>query len=169
MRKSIWSFFILFIFLAISISACAPIQALTQTPTVLPNVSLPTLSLGTLPDNVGQALDQAIKNEYCSPTSFTAKSIRMMSQMKGVESGYVEMESTNPLLPFSVMDGGEATLNPVSPSRLKIKGLFDGTDISILNYEEFIIEVTADTDFGSVIVSKGSSIVRENGSWVLKD
>jgi hypothetical protein len=93
----------------------------------------------------------------------------MMSQMKGISSGYVEMETTGPNLPFAVLEGGAPTLNPVSPSHLKIRGQADGTDISILNYEEFIIQVEADTDLGGVIVPMGATLAREDGSWVLID
>ncbi len=79
------------------------------------------------------------------------------------------METTGPNLPFAVLEGSDPTLNPVSPSHLKIRGQADGTDISILNYEEFIIQVEDDTDFGGVIVPKGTSLVRDSGSWVLID
>jgi len=143
-------------------------SASTSAPTSAASIALPTLSLGTLPDDVAQVLDAAIQNEYCDPNSFTAKSLRMMSQMKGGGSGYFEMESTDQHLPFPAMEGGDPTLNPISPSHLKVRGLADGTDISILNYEEFIIQVEADTDFGGVIIPKGDRFVRENGSWVLE-
>ncbi|MBI5932379.1 MAG: hypothetical protein HY867_01625 [Chloroflexi bacterium] len=155
MKKPILPFLLAFVFLMILLSGCAPAPQ--------------TLGVGPLPDNVAKALDAAIQNQYCTPNSFTAKSLRMMSQMKGISSGYVEMETTGPNLPFAVLEGGAPTLNPVSPSYLKIRGQADGTDISILNYEEFIIQVEADTDLGGVIVPKGSTLARDGGSWVLVD
>lgn len=155
MKKSIQSVFLAFVLLMVVLIGCTPAQQ--------------KLGLGPLPDNVAQALDSAIQNQYCTPNSFTAKSLRMMSQMKGIGSGYVEMESTGPNLPFAVLEGGTPTLNPVSPSPLKIRGQADGTDISILNYEEFIIQVEEDTDIGGVIIPKGTSLVRDSGSWVLID
>ena len=155
MKKTIQSGFLVFALLITVLSGCTPARQ--------------KLSLGPLPDNAAKALDSAIQNQYCTPNSFTAKSLRMMSQMKGIVSGYVEMESTGSNLPFAVLEGSDPTLNPVSPSHLKIRGQADGTDISILNYEEFIIQVEEDTDIGGVIVPKGTSLVRDSGSWVLID
>jgi hypothetical protein len=145
--------YLAFILLMVVLSGCTPARQ--------------KLGLGPLPDNVAQALDSAIQNQYCTPNSFTAKSLRMMSQMKGITSGYIEIDSTGPNLPFAILEGSNPTLNPVSPSPLKIRGKTDGTDISILNYEEFIIQVDEDTDFDGVIVPKGTSLVRDHGSWVL--
>jgi hypothetical protein len=155
MKKPIQPLLLAFVLLMVLLSGCASAP--------------PTLGVGPLPDNAAKALDAAIQNQYCSPNSFTAKSLRMMSQMKGISSGYVEMETTGPNLPFAVLEGGAPTLNPVSPSHLKIRGQADGTDISILNYEEFIIQVEADTDLGGVIVPMGATLAREGGSWVLID
>lgn len=165
MKKSTLVIIAIFL-LTVWAGGCTP--ASTSAPISAPPIAFPTLSLGTLPDKVAQVLDAAIQTEYCNPNSFTAKSLRMMSQMKGGGSGYFEMESTDQHLPFHALEGGDPTLNLISPSNLKVRGLADGTDISILNYEEFIIQVEADTDFGSVIIPKGARFVRENGSWVLE-
>ena len=91
MKKPIQSMFLVFVLLMVLLSGCAPARQ--------------TLSLGPLPDNVAKALDSAIQNQYCTLNSFTAKSLRMMSQMKGIGSGYVEMETTGPNLPFAVLEG----------------------------------------------------------------
>jgi hypothetical protein len=153
MKKSIQSVFLVFVLLTVVLSGCAPAHK--------------KLGLGPLPDDVAKILDSAIQNQYCTPNSFTAKSLRMISQMKGIASGYIEIDSTGPNLPFAILEGSNPTLNPVSPSPLKIRGKTDGTDISILNYEEFVIQVEEGTDFDGVIVPKGTSLVRDNGSWVL--
>ena len=129
---------------------------------------LEKLSSGALPGDATSALDAAIQAQYYSPDSFTAKALRMMGKMRGVgSSGYVEMQSTDPGLPFPAVEGGTPTLLPVAPSQLLVGGLADGTDISIQNYEDFVIQVVADTALGSVIIPMGSNLVRQGGAWVV--
>ena len=77
------------------------------------------------------------------------------------------MQSTDTGLPFPAVEGGAPTLLPVAPSQLLVGGLADGTDISILNYEDFVIQVIADTALGSVIIPMGSNLVRQGGAWVV--
>jgi hypothetical protein len=128
---------------------------------------LEKLSSGALPGDAASALDAAIQAQYYSPESFTANALRMMGKMKAAGSGYVEMQSTDTGLPFPAVEGGAPTLLPVAPSQLLVRGLADGTDVSILNYEDFVIQVIADTALGSVIIPMGSNLVRQGGAWVV--
>lgn len=146
----------------------------TATPAIAPTASASPssparqpLTSGTLPDNAARELDAAVQNEYYTPYSFTAKSLRMIGQMKGAGTGYVEVESTDQHLPFSAREGEEPTLLPISPSHLKVRGRGDGTDISILNYEEFGLLVQSATNLGDVVIPRGTYLVRTGGSWVL--
>jgi len=129
------------------------------------------LKPGKLPSEAATALDAAIERAYCSPESFTAKSVRMIARMKGVGSdGYVELSSTGaPGLPFAARDGDHATLRPVAPESVQVRGRGDGTDISIRNYEQFVIETDDDTVLGSFVVAKGSRLHRQDGMWVLSE
>jgi hypothetical protein len=139
----------------------------TGTPVASPSsLARQPLKAGALPDNAARALDAAIQKEYYTPDSFTAKALRMMASMKKIASGYVEMGSSGPLLPFPP-EGGEPAFKPLSPSRLQVRGRADGTDITILNYEEFVLEVERETELGGVTIPQGAILQRMKGSWVL--
>ena len=156
----------------------APLARPPVTPTARPAIAptafaspsspvRPPLTSGALPDNAARELDAAIRNEYTTPDSFTARSLRMMSQMKGAGTGYLEVESTDQYLPFPAREDEQPTLLPVSPSHLKVRGRGDGTEISILNYEEFVLLVQSATGLGDVVIPAGVYLVRAGGSWVL--
>jgi hypothetical protein len=160
MKRASCVIFILFLIMA-PLAGCAgtpgqPANAATQTPALL------ALSPGLLPENAAKALDSAIRDEYCSSSSFTAKSLRMMGSMKGVPaSDYVEIQSTSPGLPLN------DALQLVAPANLTIRGRADGTDISIVNYEEMVFLAGKDTGLGGYLVPEGARLVRENSAWVL--
>jgi len=142
--------------------AMAPAAAATAAATA---TAREPISAMALPESAARALDEAIWHAYLAPDSFTATSFQVVARLQAMEPRYLEMQSSDAPLPFGG-ESGAPLLRRLAPARLRVRGRMDGTDISILNYEEFVLQVEQAGGLGDSDIPQGVTLQRHAGAWV---